>query len=231
MENDPTFSEAKQLYFEKYGDAIVTNTYLKIALALISLIALGLLALNVRTLENFRNWRPLVIRVDELGRAQAVDYRSLEYHPGDAEAKYFLAEFCRFYYRRNRFTINDDFAHALYFLDGKSANDVMQQYTQADTIKKFLTDPGAPQTDVDVQQVTLEPMDKAPYRARVDFYRVEYETADHSVSKKTLYTASFLYLFRDSVPNALIPVNPLGLEITYFRVDQAFTDAVNKGQP
>jgi len=65
----------------------------------------------------------------------------------------------------------------------------------------------------------------------VDFYRVEYEPADHSVLKKTLYTASFLYLFRDSVPNALIPVNPLGLEITYFRVDQAFTDAVNKSQP
>ncbi len=156
---------------------------------------------------------------------------SLEYQPGDAEAKYFLSEFCRFYYRRNRFTINDDFAHALYFLDGKSASDVMQQYTQADTIKKFLTDPGAPQTDIDVQQVTLEPMDKPPYRARVDFYRVEYEPADHSVLKKTLYTASFLYLFRDSVPNALIPVNPLGLTITYFRVDQAFTDAVNKGQP
>jgi type IV secretory pathway component VirB8 len=65
----------------------------------------------------------------------------------------------------------------------------------------------------------------------VDFYRVEYEPADHSVLKKTLYTASFLYLFRDNVPNALIPVNPLGLTITYFRVDQAFTDAVNKSQP
>ena len=30
---DTTFNEAKQLYLETYGDAIVTNTYLKIAVA------------------------------------------------------------------------------------------------------------------------------------------------------------------------------------------------------
>ena len=75
----------------------------------------------------FRSFRPLVIRIDELGRAEAVDYKSLEYHPGDREAKYFLSEFCRLYYRRNRYTIHEDFTKALYFLDGKLANDTMEQ--------------------------------------------------------------------------------------------------------
>lgn len=227
---DPAFNEAKQLYLEKYGDAIVTNTYLKIAVALLALIGVGLVVLNVKTINTFHNWRPLVIRVDELGRAQAVDYRSLEYRPGDAEAKYFLSEFCRLYYRRNRYTINNDFTKAMYFLDGKLANDLMQQSKQSGTINKFLTDPSAAETDVDVQKVTLDPMTKPPYHAEVDFYRVEYNPADHSVLKKTLYTASFLYLFRKHVPNDLIPVNPLGLTITYFREDEAFTNAVN-GQP
>jgi type IV secretory pathway component VirB8 len=41
-------------------------------------------------------------------------------------------------------------------------------------------------------------------------------------SKRTLYTAHFVFLFRDSVPNELIQVNPLGLTITYFREDEAF---------
>ncbi len=63
----------------------------------------------------------------------------------------------------------------------------------------------------------------------MDFYRVEYNPADHSVLKKTLCTASFLYLFRRHVPNDLIPVNPLGLTITYFREDEAFINA-NGGQ-
>ena len=78
--------------------------------------------------------------------------------------------------------------------------------------------------DIDVQKVALEPMQKAPYRALVDFYRIEYAPADHSIVKKTLYTANFLFQFKEEVPNDLIPVNPLGLTITYFREDQAFTD-------
>lgn len=117
---DTSFNEAKQLYLEKYGDAITTGTYLKATVAVLSLIVLGLVLLNVKTVQTFRNWRPLVIRVDDIGRAQALDYRSLEYHPGDAEAKYFLSEFCRLYYRRNRYTINDDFTKALYFSMARS---------------------------------------------------------------------------------------------------------------
>ena len=75
---DAEFNEAKQLYLEKYGDAIVTNNYLKLAVALLCLAVLGLVVLNLHTIRTFQSFRPLVIRIDELGRAQAVDYKSLE---------------------------------------------------------------------------------------------------------------------------------------------------------
>ena len=228
---DATFNEAKQLYFEKYGDAIVTNTYLKIAVALLSLIALGLVVMDLKTIRTFQNFRPLVIRIDQLGRANAIDYKSLEYHPGDAEAKYFLSEFCHLYYRRNRYTIHEDFTQALYFLDGRLANNVMEAYKKNNTINSFLINPAAPEVDVDVNKVTLEQMQKPPYRASVDFYRVEYAPADHSELKKTLYTATFVFIFKDQVPNELIPINPLGLTITYFREDQAFINETTRGRP
>lgn len=228
IKNDARFSEARQLYLEKYGDAITTGTYLKATVAALSLIVLGLVVLNLNTIRTFRNWRPLVIRVDDIGRAQALDYKSLEYQPGDAEAKYFLSEFCRLYYRRNRYTINDDFTKSLYFLDGKLANDIIQQSKSEDTMNKFLSDPDASQVDVDVQKVALQPMTKPPYQASVDFYRVEYAPADHSVIRKTLYTATLLFMFKDHVPVELIPINPLGVTITYFRQDQAFTDEVHR---
>ena len=224
--SDKQFNEAKQLYLEKYGDAIVTNNYLKIAVAVLCLVALGLVILNLATVRSYRNFRPLVIRIDQLGRAQAVDYKSLEYHPGDREAKYFLSEFCRLYYRRNRYTIHDDFTKALYFLDGKLANDTMTQHKKDATISAFLTNPSSPEVDVDIEKVALEAMQKPPYRASVDFYHVEYAPADHSVLKKTLYTANFVFWFKDEVPNQLIPVNPLGLTITYFRQDEAFSSEV-----
>jgi type IV secretory pathway TrbF-like protein len=222
------FNETRQLYLERYGDILVTSNYLRIAVALLCLAVLGLAVLNLRTIRTFQNFRPLVIRIDELGRAQAVDYKSLEYHPGDREAKYFLSQFCQLYFRRNRYTIHDDFTKSLYFLDGKVANDIMEQYRKDDTINSFLNNPSSPEVDVDVQKVALQPMISPPYRASVDFYLVEYAPADHSVLKKTLYTANFLFVFKDQVPNELIPVNPLGLTVSYFRQDQAFTSEGQK---
>ena len=225
---DKEFQEAKQLYLEKYGDAIVTNNYLKVAVALLCFAVLGLVILNLKTVRTFRNFRPLVIRIDQLGRAQAVDYGSLEYLPGDREAKYFLSEFCRLYYRRNRYTIHDDFTNALYFLDGKLANDTIEQHKKEETVNKFLTDPSSPEVDIEIRKVALQSMEKSPYQASVDFYRVEYAPADHSVLNRTLWTANFVFLFKDRVPNELIPVNPLGMTITYFREDQAFTSETTK---
>src|SRR5882672_4425343 len=124
MNRDTAFENAKRLYLESYGDPMVTNTYLKIALALLALVCVALALIDLRTIRTFQDFRPLVIRIDDLGRAEAIDYHNLEYKPQDAEAKYFLSEFCSLYDRRNRYTIQDDFTKAVRFLDGKLANGI-----------------------------------------------------------------------------------------------------------
>jgi VirB8 protein len=163
-----------------------------------------------------------VIRIDDLGRAEAINYHNLEYKPQDAESKYFLSQFCNLYYRRNRYTIQDDFSKSLYFLDGKLANGILDAYRKDDIVRKFLTNNSAPEIDVDVKKVALEDLQTQPYRARVDFYLVYYSPADHSELKRDLYTGDFVFTFQSRVPNELIPINPLGLTISYFREDQAF---------
>jgi type IV secretion system protein VirB5 len=222
MTDDRTFQDAKRLYLEQYGDPMVTNTYLKIALTLVSLIAVGLLVLDWKTIKTFENFRPLVIRIDDLGRAEAINYHNLEYKPQDAEAKYFLSQFCALYYRRNRYTIQNDFSKALYFLDGKLADGILDAYRKDDIIKKFLMNTSAAEIDVEVKKVALEDMQTPPYKARVDFYMVYYSPANHSEIKRDLYTANFVFVFKSKVANELIPINPLGVAITYFREDQAF---------
>jgi type IV secretory pathway TrbF-like protein len=222
MTDDRSFHDAKRLYLEQYGDPMVTNTYLKIALVLVSLVALGLALVDLRTIRTFQNFRPLVIRIDDLGRAEAINYHNFEYKPQDAEAKYFLSQFCTLFYRRNRYTIQNDFSKSLYFLDGKLANGILDEYRKTDIVRKFLTNTAAPEIDIDVKKVALEELQTPPYRARVDFYMVYYSPADHSELKRDLYTANFLFVFKSQVPNELIPINPLGLTITYFREDQAF---------
>jgi len=222
MKNDASFEDAKRLYLEQYGDPMVTNTYLKIALVLVCLVAVGLALVDLRTIRTFENFRPLVIRIDDLGRAEAINYHNFEYKPQDAEAKYFLSQFCLFYYRRNRYTIQDDFSKSLYFLDGKLADGILDAYKKDDIVKKFLTNTTAPEVDIDVKKVALEDMQSPPYKAQVDFYMVYYSPADHTEIRRDLYTANFVFVFRTKVPNDLIPMNPLGLTITYFREDQAF---------
>jgi type IV secretory pathway component VirB8 len=222
MINDASFYDAKRLYLEQYGDPMVTNTYLKIAVVLLAIVCVALALIDLRTTRTFQNFRPLVIRIDDLGRAEAINYHNFEYKPQDAEAKYFLSQFCNLYYRRNRYTIQDDFSKSLYFLDGKLANGILDAYRKNDIIKKFIINTAAPEIDVDVKKAALEEMQTPPFRARVDFYMVYYSPADHSELKRDLYTANFVFLFRSQVPNELIPINPLGMTITYFREDQAF---------
>src|SRR5712664_3903563 len=193
MSDDRTFQDAKRLYLEQYGDPMVTNTYLKIALTLVSLIAVGLLVLDFKTIRTFQNFRPLVIRIDDLGRAEAINYHNFECKPQDAEARYFLSQFCGLYYRRNRYTIQNDFSKSLYFLDGKLADGILDAYRKDDVIKKLIANTSAPEIDVDVKKVALEEMQTPPFRARVDFYMVYYSPADHSELKRDLYTANFVF--------------------------------------
>jgi type IV secretory pathway component VirB8 len=222
VNHDSSFEDAKRLYLESCGDPMVTNTYLKIALALLALVCVALALIDLRTIHTFQNFRPLVIRIDDLGRAEAINYHNLEYQPQDAEAKYFLSQFCALYYRRNRYTIRDDFAKALYFLDGKLADGVLDAYRRDDTLRKFLINSSLPEIDIEVKKVALEQMQNPPFRARVDFYMVYYAPADRSELKRDLYTANFVFVFKSRVANELIPINPLGLTITYYREDEAF---------
>src|SRR5208282_3887932 len=83
MSNDSSFHDAKRLYLEQYGDPMVTNTYLKIALVLLAFVAVGLGLIDLRTIRTFQNFRPLVIRIDQLGRAEALSYANFEYKPQD----------------------------------------------------------------------------------------------------------------------------------------------------
>jgi hypothetical protein len=64
-----TIENAKRQFVEVYGSAVVMNTYLRIAVVLLALLASGLLVLNFRTQVKYANVKPLVIRIDDVGRA------------------------------------------------------------------------------------------------------------------------------------------------------------------
>jgi len=212
---------ARRKYLEQYGAALVTSRYLRLALLSVTALSLGLLALNLKTIQALHNFRPLVIRVNDVGRAEAVSYDSLTYQPHDAEVRYFLIQFVTRYYGRMRATVRESFARSLYFLDGRLADATIQAYKKNKVIENFLAGEGD-EIDIEIMNVAIEDLRQAPYKATVDFEKIYYARPDHVESRREKYVASFVFVVRDRVPNAWIPVNPLGLTITYFREDQAF---------
>jgi len=135
----PPFQDAQRQYVELFGSALVLNTYLKIALLCVSVVAMGLLILNFRTQAKYEHVKPLVIRIDDVGRAQAVQYDTLAYRPqGQApELKYFLVQFVAKHFARRRATVKQEYAESLYFLDASLAEATIAHDQRTQGIEKF----------------------------------------------------------------------------------------------
>ena len=219
-----TMEGARRQFVELYGSALVMNTYLKIALVLISLVAVALVALNFRTVSRFANVKPLVIRIDEVGRAEAVQYDATKYQPQAPELRYFLTQFVVKHFSRIRSTVQREYPDSLFFLEPSLADATIAQNDQSRAIESFLTNPSSDEIDVQVQNVTLSELAKPPYKAAVTFQKVHYAPGTRAERQRETFVAQVDFGLRDRVPNEFVRVNPLGLQIDYFRVDQAFEE-------
>jgi len=222
--NQKTLDNAKRQFVEVYGSALVMNTYLKIALVLTSLVALGLVALNFRTAAQAARVKPLVIRIDEVGRAEAVQYDALAYRPQAPELRYFLTQFVVKHFSRIRSTLQREYPDSLFFLDPALADATIAQNEQSQALEKFLTDAAALETDITVLNVSLSELTTPPYKAAVTFQKVFYTPGTRTERTRETDVAQINFTLRDRVPNGFVRVNPLGLQISYFRVDQAFEE-------
>ncbi|MPY90857.1 MAG: hypothetical protein GEU99_23455 [Luteitalea sp.] len=220
---DSALFNARHQYLERYGSALVMNSYLKLVIVCLVLVASGLLYLNVRTLHVVQDFQPLVVRIDELGRAEPVRYDANQYEPQAPELRYFLTQFVIKHFSRMRATVERDFSDSLYFLDQSLARAIIRAHRQHGTVEQFLRS-GDPEIEVLVDNVALEDTRTPPFKASVDYTKVYYQRDTRQELRRARYTGNFVFVLRTPVPNSLIPYNPLGFTITYFREDEAFAD-------
>ena len=176
---------------------------------------------TVRISKAAANVKPLIIRVNDVGRADAIAYQDFTYKPQAPEIRYFLTQFVIGYYSRNHRTVAEQYVNSLYFLDRTlfSAIDARDRRTQ--WLPKFLTS-SDDDIDVTVNNVVIEELQNPPYRARVEFTKVFTNSSGAEVKRES-WAAEFVFRINPEIPNQLIPHNPLGIAITYFREDQAFS--------
>jgi type IV secretion system protein VirB5 len=219
----PEITRAAERYLEQYGEPLVMNTYLKVTILVLAVVCLALAALVFKSQKALAEVHPLIVRINDVGHAEAIDYRNFQYRPQEAENKYYLARWAELYFARNRFTIERDQTSALYFLNSDVQHAVIDQERKDNVITTYRDDSSLPYVDVEVKNVVLDDLRQSPYSARIEFERVYSSPTDHTELKRERWTASVTYVFRDSVKNNALAVNPLGLTIVRFRADQAFS--------
>ena len=219
----PDITRAAERYLEQYGDPIVMNTYLKVTILVLAVISLVLAGLVYRSQRALADMHPMIVRVNDVGRAEAIDYRNFQYRPQKAENKYYLSRWAELYFSRNRFTIERDQTNSLYFLNGDVQRAVIDQERKDNVIQTYTKEGSLPYLEVEIKNGILDDLRQSPYSARIEFEKVFTNPADHSEIKRERWNASVTYVFRENVKNYELAVNPLGLTIVRFRADEAFS--------
>ncbi len=215
-------TDAGHKFLELYAEPVVANTYLKVAILILSVVALALLALLYRAQTAALRLKPLVISITDAGRGQVMNYADFSKVPVERVGKYYLARWTELYYGRNHATLHRDFSESLNFFSNDLQSATLSRVNKSKSLENFLLDPGAPNVDIEIKDVVLEDTRQAPYRAHVEFEKVLRSPGDQQEQRRERWTANVVYGFRDEVPNEMLLTNPLGLVISYVHEDQAF---------
>jgi type IV secretory pathway TrbF-like protein len=215
----PPIEHAARQEYEYYGSTLTTNTALKITVAILAAV-IAVLAWGLsRAASAAAHVKPLIIRVNEVGRAEALAYQDFVYKPQAPEIRYFLTQFVIGYYSRNHKTVAQQYVNSLYFLDRALFSAIDARDRKAQWLPKFLTR-ADDDIDVAVNNVVIEDLQTQPYRARVEFTKIF--NSSGLETRRERWAAEFVFRINPDIPNELIVHNPLGIAIAYFREDQAF---------
>ena len=93
----PEITRAAERYLEQYGDPLVMNTYLKVAILVLAAVCVSLAGLTYKSQTALANVHPMIVRINDVGHAEAIDYRNFQYRPQEAENKYYLTRWAELY--------------------------------------------------------------------------------------------------------------------------------------
>ena len=210
--------DAGQEYAEIWGEAIHSNRHLRVLSVGLG-IGLLLLIVVVIRIVSVEPPRPIVVRVDEIGRAEAVAYEAMEARadPLDPTTKYFLNRFIHDFYSRRRATVQEHWSRSLRFLTTELANASFR----AESRNVALLAAGAARDELQVDRVVLRirANPQEPHGATADFDLVRLVGQKEMARER--WSLSLQFLFLDEIPPDLIVFNPMGLVISYLQSDRA----------
>ena len=197
------------------------------------------------------NWslahRPVVnryIRIDEMYRAQAIQYSDLNYSPREGEVRTYLMDWANYRYTISRDTIAKKYSLNYYFM----AQPLAQQLMAADNENHLVSQVVGgqiEQSDVEVKNVTITSMSQETVQGAVMARGTALLALDklyspsHSREPRTEHWMLSLTYYLNPKPVSdqakIYPqyefINPLGLTVTEFHENRISVDPIAPGAP
>ena len=221
-----TLSDAEKNYIQIHGSPLVLNAWLKLGLAVAIAFGVAGWVFAFRAQNAAAHVKPLVVRIDAVGRADAVAYDAATWTPQESELRYFLTRFLELHLSRMRATIRRDFPSSLFFVPERDWSNHMR------TVETVLNDQTKDDVEVHVDNIAFTDLSAEPFKVSADLEQTTYGRGTRNVLSKRRATATltFTILPATVVPNAYQKVNPFGLQITQLRVDEAFNTVRKDGE-
>lgn len=182
------------------------------------------------------------IRIDEMGRAQAIQYSDLNYSPREGEIRTYLTDWANYRYTINRETIAKKYPLNYYFLSQPLASQLMAEDNQNHLVSQVMSG-RVEQSDVDVRDVTITSMSVetvsgaklAKGTALVNIDKV-YSPRYSRQPRTEHWVVSVTYYLNPAIVNdeaRILPqfetLNPLGLVITEFHENRLSVGPYTEG--
>jgi len=205
-----------------------------------TVVLLGSMGLNFSLVH-----RPIAnryIRIDEMGRAQAIQYADLNYSPREGEVRTYLTEWANYRYTISRDTIAKKYPLNYYFLSSTLAPRLMADDSQNHLVSQVVAGQ-IESSDVQVRNVTITSMSEETVQGTriargtalvaVDKLYSPQNSREPRTEHWLLSITYYLNPKQVSDQAKVFPqfetINPLGLTITEFHENRVSVDPIAPG--
>jgi type IV secretion system protein VirB5 len=179
------------------------------------------------------------IRIDEMGKATAIQYSDLAYSPREGEVRTYLTDWANYRYTINRETISKKYPMNYYFLSVQLANRYMADDNAMHLVSQVLANQ-IEQSDVEIDGVTITSMSQETVKdaaiargtALVNITKI-FSPRNSRQPRKEHWTLSVTYYLNPaqvSIAAQTYPqfetINPLGLTITEFHENRLSVEPI-----
>ena len=232
----------QSLLVDRIGNEVYASHYAerkayRLILACGTVALLGSLGMNLMLAH-----RPIAnryIRIDEMGRAQAIQYSDLNYSPREGEVRTYLTDWANYRYTVSRDVIAKKYPLNYYFLSQALASRLMAD-DNANHLVSQVTAGQIESSDVQVQNVTITTMSEEMLQGARISRGTALMTIDRFYSAQTsheprtehwlLSITYYLNPKQVSDQSRIYPqyefINPLGLIITEFHENRVSVDVI-----